>query len=249
MTLPTGTITMNDVNLELGKASGALISLNDADVRALAEKPSGTISMDDLRGKSAQPKAVSLIGQSSNATRTLTLSGISVGDMLFAATSSLTSTSGLLTGYTSILLQRNTTFNRSMRCQYKIATSTSETITWTGSSGCLVAIPGMSTTGQARGRFYQTATSVSLVSSTFSGWNTSGTSFLIGGVFINGDIASVSSPFSILSSTSYSGSNANYSVAIPGNTKSSFGTSDTVITRANGLSFPSGFTYLIELLP
>ena len=52
MATPTGTIGMSDVNIELGKASNALITLNDADVRALAGKPTGTISMDDLRGKS-----------------------------------------------------------------------------------------------------------------------------------------------------------------------------------------------------
>lgn len=55
MTLPTGTITMNDVNIELGRASGALITLNDTDVRTLAGKSSGTISMNDLRGKSNAP--------------------------------------------------------------------------------------------------------------------------------------------------------------------------------------------------
>lgn len=53
MTTPAGTISMSDVNVELSKASSALISLNDFDVRSLAAKPSGTISMDDLRGKSA----------------------------------------------------------------------------------------------------------------------------------------------------------------------------------------------------
>ena len=53
MTLPTGTITMNQVNVELGNPGTSNISLNDADVRDLAEIPSGTISMDDLRGKSA----------------------------------------------------------------------------------------------------------------------------------------------------------------------------------------------------
>jgi hypothetical protein len=44
---------MNDVNIELGKTSSSIITLNDADVRALAGVSSGTISMDDLRGKSA----------------------------------------------------------------------------------------------------------------------------------------------------------------------------------------------------
>lgn len=53
MTTPTGTISMSDVNIELAKSSTALIALNDGDVRNLAAKPSGTISMNDLRGKSA----------------------------------------------------------------------------------------------------------------------------------------------------------------------------------------------------
>lgn len=53
MALPTGTISMSEVNVELGKNSTATISLNDSDVRSLAEKPSGAISMGDLQGKSA----------------------------------------------------------------------------------------------------------------------------------------------------------------------------------------------------
>jgi len=54
MALPsTGTISMSQVNVELGKAATALIGLNDANVRSLAGRPSGTISMADLRGKAA----------------------------------------------------------------------------------------------------------------------------------------------------------------------------------------------------
>lgn len=53
MTLPTGTITMNQVNVELGNPGTSQISLNDTAVRNLASIPSGTISMDDLRGKSS----------------------------------------------------------------------------------------------------------------------------------------------------------------------------------------------------
>lgn len=50
MALPsTGAISMNDVRTELGKTG--TISLNDSDVRNLASKTSGTISMGDLRGK------------------------------------------------------------------------------------------------------------------------------------------------------------------------------------------------------
>lgn len=55
MPTPSGQIGLSDVNLELSKSATALITLNDTDVRNLAQKPgSGNIiSMNDLRGKSA----------------------------------------------------------------------------------------------------------------------------------------------------------------------------------------------------
>lgn len=53
MALPTGTIYMSNVNAELGRAWNTPINLNDPEVRALAGKPSGAISMNDLRGKSS----------------------------------------------------------------------------------------------------------------------------------------------------------------------------------------------------
>lgn len=52
MATPSGTIGLSDVNIELGYPSTDLISMNDAAVRTLADVPSGTISMNDLRGKS-----------------------------------------------------------------------------------------------------------------------------------------------------------------------------------------------------
>lgn len=51
MALPTGTISMSQVNTELQKTATATISLNDTNVRTLAGKSSGTISMGDLRAK------------------------------------------------------------------------------------------------------------------------------------------------------------------------------------------------------
>jgi len=55
MALPSsGIITAAMINAELGRASNAALSLNDAAVRALAGKPSGLISFADLRGKSSE---------------------------------------------------------------------------------------------------------------------------------------------------------------------------------------------------
>lgn len=54
MTLPsTGTISFEDINVELGRSPTAPISLNDPEVREMAGKPTGIISLADLRGKSA----------------------------------------------------------------------------------------------------------------------------------------------------------------------------------------------------
>ena len=52
MTLPTGTISMSQVDTELGSPSTTTISLNQSNVRALAGVPSGAISMSNLQGKS-----------------------------------------------------------------------------------------------------------------------------------------------------------------------------------------------------
>lgn len=49
----TGSISMSQVNVELKKGETTVITLNDTDVRKLAGKPSGIISMGDLRGKKA----------------------------------------------------------------------------------------------------------------------------------------------------------------------------------------------------
>ena len=52
MALPSsGSLSMSQVNTEIGRSSSANISLGETNVRALARVSSGTISMQDLRGK------------------------------------------------------------------------------------------------------------------------------------------------------------------------------------------------------
>lgn len=53
MTTPTGQISMADVNVELGRSSTTQIRLGDTDVRELAGTTTGPISLNDLRGVSA----------------------------------------------------------------------------------------------------------------------------------------------------------------------------------------------------
>ena len=66
MALPsTGVISTSMINVELGRASNAPFSINGSEERALAGKPSGSISFSDFRGKSAwdvviSPSAVTL---------------------------------------------------------------------------------------------------------------------------------------------------------------------------------------------
>lgn len=77
MTTPTGTISLNDVNVELGLSGTTTISMNQANVRTLAGVGGSgtTISMNDLRGKSNRV-AISYTFSSSTANASLNVSAI-----------------------------------------------------------------------------------------------------------------------------------------------------------------------------
>jgi hypothetical protein len=64
MTLPvTGPLSLSQINTEIQRPSTQLLSLNDPDVRILAQKPSGQIAFSDLLGKAwlTQPQVVTWI--------------------------------------------------------------------------------------------------------------------------------------------------------------------------------------------
>lgn len=78
MTTPSGTISLNDVNVELGLSGTTLITMNDTNVRTLAGVGgSGTIiTMQNLQGKSNRV-ALSYTFSSNTQNASLNLSGIS----------------------------------------------------------------------------------------------------------------------------------------------------------------------------
>lgn len=84
MTLPaSGQIDLNSVNIELGFAGTAQISLNDTAVRNLAGIPSGAISLNDLHGARfwARPSTYSTSGSGgtvSNASYVYDTSGTNI---------------------------------------------------------------------------------------------------------------------------------------------------------------------------
>ena len=61
MTTPSGQISLDDVNTELDITPGTQINMNAANVRALAEVPSGAIAMSNLQGKSNAQYIVPLV--------------------------------------------------------------------------------------------------------------------------------------------------------------------------------------------
>lgn len=66
MTTPSGTISLANVNTELGLAATTTISMNQTNVRTLAGVPSGAISMQNLQNKSNRVTASATITSNTN---------------------------------------------------------------------------------------------------------------------------------------------------------------------------------------
>lgn len=140
--------------------------------------------------------------QTSDASRTMTLSsGVAVGDMILAMTANRTTTPPATSaGYTSIVAATlNTKDGRSINLQYKFATSSSESISWTGAYGSLLCLKNAKTIGEFN------TLSGSNVNTTIgitglSGTDNSGNGFIMAGNYYN-VWNSVSSTYTILPST------------------------------------------------
>jgi hypothetical protein len=147
---------------------------------------------------------VFLENQASNSTRTLTYSGHQIGDMLVAHTANRLNTAPtLLSGYTNIVTAiRNTvSFSnpRGLRVQYKIATSTSETISWTGAYGYLLALRGISRIGASNSISNTNNPATTIPLPDLTSLDTTGVGFILAGhVNTTSVVTSVSSPYETL---------------------------------------------------
>ncbi len=184
----------------------------------------------------------SIANQASDSSRTLTLSTHNIGDMLIAMIGNRTATPPtLLSGYTNIVSDGNTASgaSRSYRVQYKIATTTSETISWTGAYGFIVAVRNATSIG---------VTNVVDISSSstspplpdLTGLNTSGNESVIAGSYLSSAVTGGTSPYILYAPSSTAN---RFAVYVENNTNASL-TSKTLNTSLAAMHI----TWAIELL-
>lgn len=185
--------------------------------------------------------ATSLTNQTSNNSRTLTLSTHSVGDMLVAMIGNRTSTAPtLLSGYTDIAAAGiGGTVSRSYRVQYKIATTTSETISWTGAYGFIVAIRNATAIG-VNNKYGTSQLGGTVPLPDLTGLDVSGNASILAGTFISSGVTDTTSPYTVYAP---SGTANRFAAFIQGNTNSSL-TSKTI----TGPVAPH-ISWAIELIP
>lgn len=196
-----------------------------------------------LRGAARNPVAflsgTSLVSQTSDASRSLTLNtGFQIGDMLVAMTGNRTATPPtLLSNYTNIVSNGVASpSTRSFRVQYKIATSTSETITWTGAYGFLVALKNAYRIGKTNTVALTTAGAATVSLPDLTSLEVSGNSYILAGLYLSSGITSVTSPYTLIS---------DYAVNIAKNTNSSL-TSKTITTSGSNVWLSFAIEFLAQ---
>lgn len=149
------------------------------------------------------PKLISnvlLANQTSDTTRSLSISSHQIGDMIFVMTGNRTTTAPtLLSGYTNITSIANAQ-SRSIRLQYKFATNATESISWTGAYGYMLAIRNASAILQSPISNVNEAVSNITIPNT-STLNTAGKSLIIVGTYLTSIMTAVSSPYTLYVNT------------------------------------------------
>lgn len=150
----------------------------------------------------SKPLPVSIVGvvslplQNSDAERSITLTGHQSGDLLIAMIANqkdLVSPVPLPAPWTSILTAEN---DRLLRLSYKIATAGSDTISWLGNCGYLLALRNASAIGIFNTYAFGTSSSTQPIPA-LSGLDTSGTSLVLAGGRHSSTIAA-DAPFQLL---------------------------------------------------
>lgn len=191
-----------------------------------------------LRGAKIPPvtylNGFSLVNQTSDASRTITLSsGFVAGDLIVAMTGNRTGTAPALpAGYTSLVVNNNPA-GRSLRVQYKIAESTSESISWTGAYGYIIALRNFTEFGVTN-TINTSASGTTLTIPSLTGLSTSGRGFILAGSYPQAIYTATTSPYSLFST---------FGVRVTQNTDSSI-TGETLTLSAS----TSNSLYAIEIL-
>ena len=190
-------------------------------IAAIAFSPVSTVNAQTVEYLTG----VNLANQASDAARTLTLSGgFSTGDFLVAMTANRTDTApALLPGYTDIVFNNNPG-NRSLRMQYKIATGSSETISWTGAYGYILAFSNATRIG-AKNTVNDTSLSSTLQIPDLIGLTNNGRGFILAGAYFTDLYTSTTSPYALFNP---------FGVSLEGNTFSSItGKTLSISSRAD----------------
>ena len=135
----------------------------------------------------------------SSSNRTLTLTGLSAGDVVIGMISNRSSSApATSSGYISITTNTAGFFGnyRSIRLQYKVVTGSSETMSWLGYGGLAVAYRNFTGIGQV-GNYSSTFPTSSVPTPAMSSLDTSGRGLVFVVTYAIGVINSISSPYTV----------------------------------------------------